>query len=150
MAHFAQLDENNIVLQVISIDNNVTYDNNSIEHEDLGIALCKQLYGNETVWVQCSFNAGNGIEYLKSNGFRKNFPSIGSEYREDLDAFITSKPWNSWILNETTCGWEAPVAYPSDGITFIWNDGTKSWDDNGGQIYLWDENNQEWILDPLQ
>jgi hypothetical protein len=150
MAHFAQLDENNTVVQVIVIDNNATKDNNEIEQETIGVTLCKQLYGEETVWVQCSYNAGNGVEYLKPNAFRKNFPSIGSTYREDLDAFITIKPWNSWVLNETTCAWEAPVLYPLDGIIFSWNTETNTWDDNNGVIYLWDEDNQQWTVDPYQ
>lgn len=150
MAHFAQIDENNIVLQVIAVNNDAIKDNDGVEQENLGIDFCKQLYGQDTVWKQCSFHAGNGVEYLKGTALRKNFPSIGSEYRPDLDAFITIKPWDSWVLNETTCGWEAPVAYPSDGIIYTWSDENKSWSDNNGKIYLWNEDNQEWFIDPFQ
>lgn len=115
MAHFAQIDENNIVTQVIVVHNNELLDENGIEQESKGIAFCQSLLGGN--WVQTSYN-GN---------FRKNYAGIGFTYDSIRNAFIAPKPFNSWILNEETCLWYSPVEYPSDGKLYTWNEETVSW-----------------------
>tara|TARA_R100001132_G_C3189043_1_gene41867 strand:+ start:98 stop:448 length:351 start_codon:yes stop_codon:yes gene_type:complete len=69
------------------------------------------------------------VETFKDRSKRKNYARIGHTYDEDKDAFIPKQPFNSWILNETTCQWESPVAYPDDGKEYKWNESTKSWDE---------------------
>ncbi len=116
MAHFAKLDENNVVLAVHVVNNDViTIDGN--ESEQAGIDFLTGLYGH-TLWKQTSYNGT----------FRKNYAGIGYTYDAGRDAFIPPQPWASWTLNETTCQWETPVAYPTDG-----------------KIYGWFEPNQQWI-----
>jgi len=112
MAHFAQVDENNVVLQVIVVNNSELFDNQGVEREELGISFCQSLFGSETRWVQTSYNAN----------FRKNYAGIGFSYDSVRDAFIAPKPYPSWILNEDTCQWQAPVPYPSDGGSYVWDE----------------------------
>lgn len=136
MAHFAKLNSENIVEEVIVVHNDELL-NNEIESEQLGIDFCKALFGQETNWKQTSYNTRGGKHYLpdtselsdtQDKAFRKNYASIGCTYDQTRDAFIPPQPFNSWILNETTCNWEAPVAYPSDGQFYIWNEENTSWD----------------------
>ena len=114
MAHFAKLGVGNIVEQVIVVHNSVITDSNGVEQEKLGVDFINKLYNTRDVWKQTSYN-GN---------FRKNFAGIGYQYDQTRDAFIPPKPFNSWILNEDTCRWEAPVAYPQDGNIYKWNEQT--------------------------
>lgn len=116
MAHFAELDENNIVQRVIVISNDVTYENNE-EIEQKGIDFCKSLYGEDTIWVQTSYN----------NNFRKQYALIGSSYDQTNDVFIEVQPYESWVLN-SEFDWVAPIAYPNDGQNYLWNEETQSWD----------------------
>ena len=116
MAHFAQLNENNEVIQVIVVHNNELMMDGQ-ENEIKGILFCKSLYGEETKWKQTSYN-GN---------FRKNYAGFGYTYDESRDAFIPPKPYNSWLLNETTCLWEAPTPMPNDGNFYRWDEATTSW-----------------------
>tara|TARA_A100001201_G_C4084797_1_gene200101 strand:+ start:151 stop:510 length:360 start_codon:yes stop_codon:yes gene_type:complete len=118
MAHFAQLDENNVVLNVIVVDNSILLNENNEEEEQLGINFLTNLYGSDTIWKQTSYN-GN---------FRKDLASITGTYDPTNDVFIMPKPFNSWTLNDNF-DWEAPVAYPDDN-----------------EIYFWDEDNQNWVL----
>lgn len=117
MAHFAQLDNDNTVLQVIVIHNNELYDANGMESEALGVQFCQSLFGDNTIWVQTSYNTS----------FRKNFAGIGFYYDHTHDAFIPPKPYNSWILNEATCIWEAPIPYPQDNETYQWDEILLTW-----------------------
>ena len=117
MAHFAQLNENNIVTQVIVVSNDDIKDSEGNESELTGIAFCKSLLGPNTIWKQTSYN----------NSIRKNYAGIGFTYDATRDAFIAPKPYNSWILNETSCIWEAPVTYPNDGNVYAWDEETTSW-----------------------
>lgn len=117
MAHFAELDANNVVLRVIVIGNKDTADANGVENEAIGIAFCKNLFGANTNWVQTSYN-GN---------IRKRYAGIGFTYDTNLDAFITPKPFPSWTLNQNTADWEAPVPYPNDGKRYYWDEATLSW-----------------------
>lgn len=116
MAHFAQIDANNVVLQVIVVNNSELLDDNNVEQESLGVAFCNGLFGG--TWVQTSYNAN----------IRKNYAGIGFTYDSTRDAFIPPQPYASWTLNETTCLWEPPVAMPDDGQAYNWNEATTSWD----------------------
>jgi hypothetical protein len=116
MAHFAQLDENNVVTQVIVVHNNELLDNGA-ESEAKGIAFCQSLFGADTVWVQTSYNGNK----------RKNYAGIGFTYDARRDAFIAPQPFPSWALDEATCGWEAPAPYPQDGQRHTWDEATLSW-----------------------
>jgi hypothetical protein len=118
MAHFAQLDDNNIVTQVIVVDNSELLDSNDVEQEAIGITFCTNLFGADTRWKQTSYN-GN---------IRKNYAGIGFKYDATRDAFIPPQPYASWILNEDTCQWEAPVPYPTDDNVYTWNESTQQWD----------------------
>lgn len=115
MAHFAKLDENNIVLAVHVVNNDViTID--GVESEQAGIDFLSDLHGH-ALWKQTSYNGS----------FRKHYAGAGDSYDSTRDAFISPKSYPSWILNETTCQWEAPVARPSDGKYYSWNESTTSW-----------------------
>ena len=116
MAHFAELDENNIVKQVIVVHNNELLDESGIESEQKGIDFCTNLFGSR--WVQTSYN-GN---------FRKNFAGSGYLYDSIRDAFVAPQPYPSWVFDEQTCRWEAPVAYPMDGALYIWNEELLTWE----------------------
>lgn len=118
MAHFAELDKANIVINVIVVDNNDCLDENGNESETIGIAFCKKLFGEDTVWVQTSYNSN----------FRKKYAGIGDTFDSIRNAFIQPKPSSSWVLNEQTCTWEAPVPYPVDGNSYLWNETTQTWD----------------------
>ena len=118
MAYFAKLGTGNIVEQVISINNAVITDVNGIEQEQLGNDFINKLYNTRDVWKQTSYN----------NNIRKNYAGIGYTYDQQRDAFIAPKPFNSWILNEDTCRWEAPVAKPQDDNKYTWNESTLTWD----------------------
>lgn len=114
MAHFAKL-ENNIVAEVIVINNNELLDENGNEIEEKGIQFCQNLFGG--IWKQTSYNGS----------FRKNYAGIGYIYDEVRDAFISPKEYDSWVLNEETCQWEAPTPRPDDGKKYYWDEPTLSW-----------------------
>ena len=122
MAYFAKLGTGNIVENVISINNAVITDANGVEKEKLGVDFINKLYNTRDVWKQTSYN----------NNFRKNFAGIGYSYDQQRDAFIAPKPFNSWILNETTCLWNAPVAMPSTELEenqyYSWNESIINWE----------------------
>ena len=117
MASFAKIGLNNKVIEVLSVHNNELLDSNGVEQENIGIDFLTKLTG-WSIWVQTSYN----------NNFRKNHAGIGFTYDEDRDAFIPPKPFNSWILNEDTCQWEAPVVKPNDDNRYTWNETNKTWD----------------------
>ena len=124
MASFAKIGLNNKVIAVHSVHNNELKDSNGVEQEVLGVEFLTNLHG-WAIWKQTSYN----------NNIRKNYAGIGYTYDEDRDAFIPKKPYNSWILNETTCQWEAPVARPEltqeqidNKSYYSWNEETTSWD----------------------
>lgn len=117
MAHFAQLDENNLVLQVIVINNADLLNEDGIEKEEIGINFCKQLLGQNSNWVQTSYNGQ----------FRKNYAGPGFYYDSQKDAFIPPKPYDDWVLNETLFQWDPPVPYPSDGKLYNWDQNNKLW-----------------------
>jgi hypothetical protein len=127
MASFAKIGLNNKVIEVLSVVNEVLYDSNGIEREDIGIDFLTKLTGYP-VWKQTSYNTHGGVHTNGGVPLRKNFSGIGYTYDEDRDAFIPKKPFNSWILNEDTCLWEAPIAYPTDDKKYNWNESTLTWD----------------------
>jgi hypothetical protein len=118
MAHFAEIGEDNVVLRVIVVDNKDTSDADGNEVESIGAEFCRNLLGG--TWKQTSYNAN----------FRKNYAGIGFKFDSHRDAFIPPKPFDSWVLNEATCRWESPIAYPSDGAFYVWDEPTQSWKTN--------------------
>jgi hypothetical protein len=118
MAHFAQIDENNIVTQVIVVNNLELIDDDGNESEAKGIAFCKSIFDGE--FVQTSYN----------KSYRKNYAGVGFTYDSTRDAFIAPKPYESWSLNEDTCIWEAPVPKPEPMIDYYheWNEEDQAWD----------------------
>ena len=119
MAHFAEIDSNldNVVLRVLVIGNDDILDENGEENEAIGIAYCKSLFGEETEWVQTSYN----------NNFRKNYAGAGWMYDEGRDAFIPPQPYPSWTLNEETCHYNPPSWPANDTEQWIWDEATVSW-----------------------
>jgi hypothetical protein len=109
MAHFAEIDENGVVLQVLVVPDAQEHRGHEFLSDDLGLG---------GTWVQTSYNAR----------IRKNYAGIGMIYDNTRDAFIAPQPYASWILNEETCRWEAPVAYPEDGLMYAWNEETTDWE----------------------
>ena len=127
MASFAKIGLNNKVIEVLSVHNNELKDANGVEQENIGIDFLTKLTG-WAVWKQTSYNTSGGVHTLDGTPLRKNHAGIGMTYDEDRDAFIPKKPFNSWVLNEETCQWEAPLAKPDNGKFYAWNESTKSWD----------------------
>ena len=132
MAYFAKLGTGNIVEQVISINNAVITDANGVEQEQLGIDFINQLYNTNDTWKQTSYNTVGGIHSNNGTPLRKNYAGIGYTYDSQRNAFISPKPYTSWILNETTCLWESPVAAPTTELEenqyYSWNEYIINWD----------------------
>jgi hypothetical protein len=126
MASFAKIGLNSKVIEVLLVHNNVLKDSNGIEQEVNGIDFLTKLTGYP-VWKQTSYNTHGGVHSSGGTPLRKNHAGIGMTYDEDRDAFIHKKPFNSWILNETTCLWEAPVAKPDNENIYSWNESTLTW-----------------------
>ena len=132
MSHFAQIDNNNIVTQVIVVADADTADAQGNHMESIGIAFCQRLIGGN--WKQTSYNTLGGVHTNGGTPFRKNYAGIGYTYDAGRDAFIPPKPYESWVLNESTCLWDSPVPYPTDLGTlespkrYTWNESTKAWD----------------------
>lgn len=123
MAHFAELNSDNKVIGVLKVENAVITDENNQEQESLGIDFLKSLFGSDKIYKQTSYN----------NTIRKNYARLGDTYDSVRDAFISDKPFNSWVLNEETCRYESPVPHPDP-------DGSEP-----GFIYNWDEENITWV-----
>ncbi len=121
MAHFAELDENNVVLRTLVVDNEViTIDGE--EDESLGVSFLQGLFGESTKWKQTSFNGT----------FRKNFAGNGMTYDEERDCFLSlTAPYPSWVFDESLAFWQAPVPYPTavDGKRYAWDEDSTSWKD---------------------
>jgi hypothetical protein len=115
MAHFAQLDSNNVVTQVIVVGNKDTADANGVEKEHIGAAFCERLFGGN--WKQTSYNGS----------VRKNYAGVGFTYNAGLDAFVPPKPYASWVLNNDTAQWNAPTPMPTDDKKYSWDEATTSW-----------------------
>ena len=128
MASFAKIGLNNKVIGVHSLHNDVLKDDGGIEQEALGIDFLTKLTG-WSVWKQTSYNTVGGVHKLGGTPFRKNHAGIGYTYDASKDAFISPQSYPSWTLNEDTCQWDAPTAYPDDGKKYTWNEDTTSWDE---------------------
>ena len=126
MASFAKIGLNGKVIEILSVNNEVLKDSNGIEQENIGIDFLTKLTG-WAIWKQTSYNTHGGVHSNNGTPLRKNHASIGYTYDDTRDAFIPAKPFNSWVLNETTCLWEAPIQYPSDGELYQWNEENNSW-----------------------
>jgi len=120
VAHFAEVDENNIVTRVI------------VAEQDF---INSGAVGDSSNWIQTSYNTKGGVHYTpnsnESDGgvaLRMNYAGIGYSYDEDRDAFMEAKPYDSWLLDEQTCTWEAPIPYPNDDNAYAWNEETQAWD----------------------
>ena len=129
MAHFAKLGVGNIVETVHVVSNDVA------TTEQAGMDFLNNLYGSRDVWKQTSYNTVGGQHKLGGTPFRKNFAGIGYQYDETRDAFISPKPFKSWLLNEDTCIWEAPIPKPTlteeqlqDASRYVWNEENQTWD----------------------
>jgi hypothetical protein len=140
MASFAKIGLNGKVIEVQSVVNEVLHDSNGVEQENIGIDFLTKLTG-WSIWKQTSYNTIGGVHKLGGKPFRKNHAGIGFTYDEDRDAFIPPKSYNSWVLNETTCLWEAPISKPeltdeeqsqNNSEThywyYSWNESTTTWD----------------------
>jgi len=127
MASFAKIGLNSKVIEVLSVHNNELLDSNGVEQEVNGIDFLTKLTG-WSIWKQTSYNTHGGVHDNGGTPLRKNHASVGYTYDEDRDAFIPPKPYQSWTLNEDTCLWEAPVAYPTDGQIYKWNEENQTWD----------------------
>ena len=125
MAHFAEIDALHKVIQVVVLDDKDTQDSNGNEEESIGAKYLHDGFGG--TWLRTSYNTYGGIHKAGETPFRKNYAGIGYSYDESRDAFIPPKPYNSWTLNEDTCQWDAPTAYPDDGKEYIWNEATTNW-----------------------
>jgi len=115
VAHFAMLNEENLVTQVIVVANQDTADQDGVENEAIGIEFCTNLLGGR--WKQTSYNAN----------IRKNYAGVGYKYDATLDAFIPPQPFASWTLNNETAQWEAPTPYPTDDKRYTWDEATTAW-----------------------
>lgn len=151
MAHFAQLDENNIVTQVIVVNNSEITDENGDEQESLGVAFCQTLFGADTVWKQTSYSTYKNKRISISGesvadgdeGFRKNFASIGMRYDPDLDAFCENiQPFPSWAFNNITCVYEPPFPRPENTEThgWVWDEDLYQSDTGNPKTLGWVEN----------
>lgn len=116
MAHFAEIDSNNVVTRVLVTNNN---------QPNEGYDWIVETFGG--TWIKTSYNTWGGKHLFGETPFRKNFASIGHTYDEQRDAFIPPRPFDSWALNEETCQWEPPVVMPEDGKTYSWDEETISW-----------------------
>ena len=123
MAHFAQLDQNNVVVQVIVVDDKNTQTEIGIESEEVGIAFCKQLFGEHTKWLQTSY----------SGSIRGAFAGVGYVYDSRTDTFLPPRPYLSWVFDNKTKQWAPPVSKPE-----------------GDGVYMWDESVTNWVEIPVQ
>jgi hypothetical protein len=128
MAHFAEVDESNIVLRVLVVDN---------EQEDRGQEFLAEDLGLGGKWEKTSYNTRGGIHYNpetnepsadQSKAYRKNYAGVGYIFDEQRDAFIPPRPFDSWILNEVSCLWEPPIPMPEEGV-WSWNEETQNWEE---------------------
>ena len=131
MASFAKIGLNGKVLAVHRLNDDVMQDANGNSTEALGVEFLTNLTG-WAVWKQTSYNTFANEHKLGGTPFRKNFATVGGTYDEDRDAFIELKPYDSAVLNETTCRWEAPVSHPdpnNNSILYDFNPETNSWEE---------------------
>ena len=135
MAHFAQLDNNNKVIQVIVVADEECLDRNGREREWVGQRFLRSLFGDNTRWVQTSFNGNRRVRYA----------GVGYSYDEQRDAFIPPKPFDSWLLDEPTLLWKPPVEMPTDDQNYEWSEEDQNWIvPVPPKQYNWNEEAQRW------
>ena len=122
MAHFAKLGLGNKILAVHRVHNDIA------TTEQAGADFLNNIHKTNDLWFQTSYNTHGGVHKLGGTPFRKNYAGKGCKYDKIRDAFISPQPYPSWVLDEDTCKWEPPVAYPDDGNRYTWNEETTSWD----------------------
>ncbi len=132
MAHFARLGPDNKVLAVHVVHNDVA------PTEQAGVDFLNTTHKLNAVWKQTSYNTRNGVHRLGGTPFRKNYAAKGSTYDEAKDAFILQQPWPSWTLDEDTCKWEPPVAYPDDGKKYTWDEEITNWTQSSSEKFFLD------------
>jgi hypothetical protein len=134
MAHFAQLDDNNVVTQVIVVSNDDIKDNNGTEVESIGVAFCQKLLGADTNWKQTSYNSNMRVRYA----------GIGYSYNAELDAFVAPQPYASWTLNSETADWVSPLgAAPALTDAEVEANSSYRWDEDAYQA----DNTTGWVLE---
>ncbi len=121
MAHFAKINESNIVTQVVVVNDS------DGDNDTDGQNFLNNLFKTTHTWKKTSYNTYGNTHRLGGTPYRKNFASVGFTYDSSRDAFIEPKPYNSWTLDETTCLWEPPVTYPSDGKSYEWDESNRQW-----------------------
>ena len=122
MAHFAKLEENNIVTQVIVVSNDIA------TSESAGATFINNLYGTSDTWKQTSYNTFANVHSGGGTAFRKNYAGVGFTYDASRDAFIPPKPYASWVLDEDSCQWKSPVDYPDDNdLKYVWDESNTAW-----------------------
>ena len=136
MAHFAKLGTGNIVTRVTVVSNDIA------TTEQAGIDFLNTLHKTNDVWKQTSYNTLGGVHLLGGTPFRKNYAGVGYTYDEDRDAFIPPPVYRGWILNETTCQWEAPIPYPETTTQNLTDEDGNPTND----IYYWNEELLDWKL----
>ena len=127
MAHFVEIDDSNIVIKGVVLDDKDTQDESGNEVESVGAKYLSDGFGG--TWKRTSYNTYGGVHNLGRTPFRKNYAGIGDTFDEAKDAFYSPKPHPSWTLDEDTCQWDAPTAYPDDGKLYEWNEATTAWDE---------------------
>ena len=130
MAHFAKINDSNIVTEVIVVSNDIA------TSESAGVTFINNLYGTSDTWKQTSYNTYGNQHKLGGTPFRKNYAGVGFTYDESNDAFIAPKPHNSFTLNDSTYLWESPITYPDDGKPYIWNETLYQSDNSKGWVEI--------------
>ena len=125
MAHFAQINENNIVVQVIVVDIKDTSTADGVEKESIGEAFCERLFGG--TWKKTSYNTQAGVHTGGGTPLRGNYAGIGYTYDPTHDVFYPASPYPSWTISAPTWTWTAPTPMPTDGKPYTWNEETKDW-----------------------
>ncbi len=129
MAHYAEIDALQRVIRVLVVDDVDIQDKEGIEIDSIGMKYLNDAFGG--TWLRTSYNTYGGVHSLDGTPFRKNYAGVGYTYDLTRDAFIAPQPYPSWTLNEDTCQWESPIAYPADGTI--------------DKMYNWDEETTNWI-----
>jgi len=130
MAHFAKINDSNIVTEVVVVHNDTA------TSEGAGVAFLNNLYGTSDTWKQTSYNTYGNEHKLSGTAFRKNYAGVGFTYDESNDAFIAPKPFNSFTFNDSTYLWESPITFPDDGKPYIWNETLYQSDNSKGWVEI--------------
>jgi hypothetical protein len=123
MAHFAKINASNIVTEVIVVSNDIA------TSESAGVTFINNLYSTSDTWKQTSYNTQGNVHSLGGTAFRGNYAGVGYTYDASNDVFIAPKPYNSWVLNDSTYIWEAPVDRPDDDKYYTWDESNLQWEE---------------------